>query len=89
MHPTFKQVPPKVSYFSTKAVFIPNWAHLMAATYPPGPDPITITSYILLNIFNKGKNTTNNSLTRSVEFLNSMHFIFFVNRFTIFRSDDV
>ena len=22
----------------------PNWADLMAATYPPGPEPITVTS---------------------------------------------
>ena len=45
IQPTFKQVPPKVSYFSIKAVFIPSCAQRMAATYPPGPEPITATSY--------------------------------------------
>ena len=45
MHPTFKQVPPRELYFSTNAVFLPNCAARMAATYPPGPLPITMTSY--------------------------------------------
>ena len=59
IHPTFKQVPPSVWYFSTKAVFIPNWAQRMALTYPPGPDPITTTSYELIEFlfFSSGKVT--------------------------------
>ena len=51
MHPTFKQVPPSVLYFSIIAVLKPSWAHLIAATYPPGPEPITITSYLSMTIF--------------------------------------
>ena len=47
MQPTFKHVPPNELYFSTSAVFIPNCAHLIAATYPPGPAPITVTSYFI------------------------------------------
>ena len=43
MHPIFKQVPPKVSLESIHAVFNPNWASLIAQTYPPGPPPITTT----------------------------------------------
>src|SRR3954453_16521279 len=27
------------------AVFIPSWAARIAATYPPGPEPITMQSY--------------------------------------------
>ncbi|GAA4811604.1 hypothetical protein GCM10023330_18620 [Litoribaculum gwangyangense] len=33
------------------AVFMPNWAQRMAATYPPGPEPITATSYEFINYF--------------------------------------
>ena len=44
MQPTFKQVPPSVFLDSMQAVFNPNWEDLIAATYPPGPDPITITN---------------------------------------------
>ena len=40
----FKQVPPNVDSFSTHATFIPSCAALIAATYPPGPAPTTITS---------------------------------------------
>ena len=47
MHPTFKQVPPSVLYFSMMAVFNPNCAQRIAATYPPGPEPIITTSYIM------------------------------------------
>jgi hypothetical protein len=50
MQPTFKQVPPKVLYFSIMAVFIPNCAQRIAATYPPGPEPITATSYLLITL---------------------------------------
>ena len=44
MHPMFKQVPPSDGSFSIQATFIPSWAALIAATYPPGPAPITIKS---------------------------------------------
>ena len=44
IHPIFKHVPPNVSLLSTQAVFRPSWAHLIAQTYPPGPEPIIITS---------------------------------------------
>ena len=37
IHPTFRQVPPRVEYFSIITVLKPNCAHLIAATYPPGP----------------------------------------------------
>ena len=40
MHPTFRQVPPKVPLLSTQAVFKPNCAARIAHTYPPGPPPI-------------------------------------------------
>ena len=40
IQPWFKQVPPKVAYFSMIAVFIPNCAQRIAETYPPGPEPI-------------------------------------------------
>jgi len=42
MQPTFKHVPPKVLYRSINAVFNPNCAQRIAATYPPGPEPITV-----------------------------------------------
>ena len=48
MHPTFRQVPPSVAYFSIMAVFIPNWAQRIAATYPPGPEPMMTTSNELI-----------------------------------------
>ena len=44
IQPTFKHVPPKEPRFSIIAVFIPSWAARIAATYPPGPPPITIRS---------------------------------------------
>jgi|OM-RGC.v1.036930340 hypothetical protein len=52
MHPTFKQVPPKLDCpllfidSSMHKVFKPNCADLIADTYPAGPLPITITSNI-------------------------------------------
>ena len=44
MQPTLRHVPPSVFLDSTQAVFKPNCAERIAQTYPPGPDPITITS---------------------------------------------
>ena len=44
IQPIFKQVPPSVCSFSTHATFMPSCAALIAATYPPGPAPITIKS---------------------------------------------
>src|SRR5919198_3544831 len=44
MQASFRQRPP-TSPFSTTAVFIPSWAARIAATYPPGPEPITMQSY--------------------------------------------
>jgi hypothetical protein len=29
---------------------MPSWAARMAATYPPGPEPITMQSYLLSGI---------------------------------------
>ena len=52
IHPTFRQVPPKELYFSIIAVFIPNWAQRIAATYPPGPEPIIATSKTLITKIN-------------------------------------
>src|SRR5436305_10339009 len=43
MHPTFRQVPPRCS-FSISATEAPSWAARIAATYPPGPPPITTMS---------------------------------------------
>src|SRR5690554_4190592 len=48
IHPTLRQVPPNRSYFSIIAVFKPNCAQRIAATYPPGPEPIMVTSYLLM-----------------------------------------
>jgi hypothetical protein len=41
-----------VSFFhsSMQAVWKPSWAARMAATYPPGPPPITTTSNFLLMV---------------------------------------
>ena len=43
MHPQLRQIPPKFSR-STTAAFSPNWLARIAATYPPGPPPITTRS---------------------------------------------
>ena len=43
MQPQLRQTPPQYS-FSTQRVLIPSWPSRMAATYPPGPAPITIAS---------------------------------------------
>src|SRR6478752_5064552 len=47
MQPQFKQMPPRLS-FSMIAVLNPNCEALIAATYPPGPLPITTTSYAII-----------------------------------------
>src|SRR5215207_3805145 len=44
MQPRSVHVPPRRLSFSTSATFSPNCAPRIAATYPPGPDPITVTS---------------------------------------------
>jgi hypothetical protein len=44
MHPTLRQVPPRVPLFSMQVVLSPSCAALIAATYPPGPPPTTTTS---------------------------------------------
>src|SRR4028119_415304 len=46
MQATFRQRPPTCC-FSMTAVFMPTWAARIAATYPPGPDPMTMQSYAL------------------------------------------
>ena len=43
MHPLLRQVPP-VRSFSMIKVFAPSWAALIAAVYPPGPEPIIAIS---------------------------------------------
>jgi hypothetical protein len=43
MHPQFRHTPPSDS-FSTHSTRLPSCARRMAAVYPPGPPPITITS---------------------------------------------
>src|SRR5580698_6668261 len=46
MQPTWRHVPPKNESFSTTATFRPHCAARIAATYPPGPLPITTRSYL-------------------------------------------
>ena len=43
IHPTFKQTPP-IHSRSMIATFWPTCAARIAATYPPGPEPITTVS---------------------------------------------
>ena len=50
IQPQLRQIPPICS-FSTIAVLRPNCALRMAATYPPGPAPITTTSKKFPDIF--------------------------------------
>src|SRR5689334_5982121 len=50
MQPTLRQVPPRYSR-STQAVFMPNCAARIAATYPPGPAPITTRSKVDSDMF--------------------------------------
>ena len=45
MQPMFRHTPPNLS-ISTQATFMPSWAARIAATYPPGPLPITIRSKV-------------------------------------------
>ncbi|KAI9910016.1 hypothetical protein PsorP6_010428 [Peronosclerospora sorghi] len=45
MQPTLRHVPPNFPRDSIHAVWSPSCAALMAATYPPGPPPMTTTSY--------------------------------------------
>src|SRR5690554_6062987 len=51
IHPQLRQIPPSDSR-STTPTFIPSWAALIAATYPPGPLPMTIRSYFIILLFN-------------------------------------
>src|ERR1035437_1187043 len=44
MQPTRRQVPPKRRSMSMQAVLRPSCAARIAATYPPGPAPMTMTS---------------------------------------------
>ena len=44
MQASFRQRPPSTGARSTTAVFNPTCAERIAATYPPGPDPITTMS---------------------------------------------
>ena len=49
MQPTFMQVPP-IHSFSNRTTDFPSWAALRAATYPPGPPPITAMSFVRVMI---------------------------------------
>ncbi len=51
IQPQIRQVPPSAFCFSTTATLRPSCAARMAATYPPVPAPITMTSYSLATIF--------------------------------------
>src|ERR1700737_775888 len=44
MQPIFRQVPPSSLSFSIIAVFNPSCPARIAATYPPGPEPMMTTS---------------------------------------------
>ena len=50
IQPTFKQVPPNL-FFSITVTSAPSIAALKAATYPPGPPPITATFMFKSPIF--------------------------------------
>uniref|UniRef100_A0A1Y1JWY8 Uncharacterized protein n=1 Tax=Photinus pyralis TaxID=7054 RepID=A0A1Y1JWY8_PHOPY len=45
MHPTLRQVPPRVPRFSIQATFMPSWPALIAATYPATPPPMITRSF--------------------------------------------
>src|SRR5207302_7801710 len=49
IQPTFRQVPPSSLSFSMIAVLSPSWPARMAATYPPGPEPMITTSNFSIN----------------------------------------
>src|SRR2546430_17616840 len=53
MQPRSVHVPPSRLSFSTIATFKPNCPARIAATYPPGPLPITVTSNCSLANFGK------------------------------------
>src|SRR5258708_2992631 len=53
MQPMLRQVPPRYLSFSTMAVFSPSCAARIAATYPPGPEPLLTTSNLSPAIFNR------------------------------------
>src|SRR5262245_13439616 len=48
MQPTLRHVPPNAGRLSMHATDIPSCAARKAATYPPGPPPITIKSNMVL-----------------------------------------
>src|SRR5579883_122198 len=50
MQPTFRHTPPRYS-FSIHTTLAPSWAARMAATYPPGPAPMTATSFSIMVCF--------------------------------------
>jgi hypothetical protein len=54
IHPTLRQVPPNEPRPSTQVTFMPSCPALIAATYPPGPPPITTRSYRLPNLQKAG-----------------------------------
>src|SRR5690606_21006420 len=57
IQPQLRHIPPS-SAASMTAVFKPNWEARIAATYPPGPLPTTITSNLVEDIliyFNDSK----------------------------------
>src|SRR5436309_12348576 len=49
MQPRLRQVPPRRS-FSMRVTCAPSWAARIAATYPPGPPPITATSVSMATV---------------------------------------
>src|SRR5688500_9505220 len=53
MQPRSPQVPPNRASlsFSTRATFKPSCPALTAATYPPGPEPLIVTSNCSANAF--------------------------------------
>src|SRR5215813_2097969 len=51
MVPVLMQTPPTAVCFSTSATRLPAFTALMAARCPPGPEPITISSYGCIYVF--------------------------------------
>src|SRR5688572_27947277 len=49
MQPQLRHIPPNDS-LSTIAVLSPSWLALMAATYPPGPLPMTMRLYFMCKL---------------------------------------
>src|SRR5262245_94499 len=58
MQPMRRQVPPRSGSFSTQVTFRPSCAARMAATYPPGPEPIMTRSCCFCSMSNFEKNTS-------------------------------